>query len=115
MNSSPELPLFFLFLQLAIAVVLLHAAALVTSKVEIPKLDLKTAKKVLPVTMVNVVGLLFNILCLRGVEASFFQVTFYSSTISSPSLTSCRSPEEWSYRSPSLFPRCTRILFLPFA
>ncbi|KAH9942960.1 hypothetical protein B0H21DRAFT_494952 [Amylocystis lapponica] len=74
MNSSPELPLLFLLLQLAIAVILLHAAAFVTPKVEIPKLELKTARKLLPVTLVNVIGLLFNILCLRGVEASFFQI-----------------------------------------
>ncbi|KAH8099349.1 hypothetical protein BXZ70DRAFT_1009162 [Cristinia sonorae] len=74
LNSSPDLPLLFLLLQLLLAVVLLHASALVTSKVEIPKLDFKTAKKVTPVTLVNVIGLVFNILCLRGVEASFFQI-----------------------------------------
>lgn len=64
----------FLFIQLLLAVILLHASALVTSKVEIPKLELRTAKKLTPVTLVNVIGLVFNILCLRGVEASFFQV-----------------------------------------
>ena len=64
----------FLFNQLVLAVVLLHASAFVTSKVEIPQLELKTAKKLMPVTLVNVLGLIFNILCLRGVEASFFQV-----------------------------------------
>ncbi|KAI0964014.1 hypothetical protein AcW1_000934 [Taiwanofungus camphoratus] len=74
LNSSPELPLLFLLIQLILAVVLLHAAAFITPKVEIPKLDLKTAKKLTPVTLVNVIGLVFNILCLRGVEASFFQI-----------------------------------------
>lgn len=74
LNSSPELPLLFLFIQLVIAVVLLHAAALLTSRVEIPKFDLKTAQKLTPVTLVNVIGLVFNILCLRGVAASFFQI-----------------------------------------
>ncbi|KAI0095088.1 hypothetical protein BDY19DRAFT_916230 [Irpex rosettiformis] len=74
MNSSPELPMLFLFNQLVLAVILLHAAALFTKKVEIPKLDFKTAKKLTPVTLVNVIGLIFNILCLRGVEASFFQI-----------------------------------------
>ena len=74
MNSSPELPLLFLLNQLVLAVILLHASALVSKKVEIPQLDLKTAKKLTPVTLVNVIGLVFNILCLRGVEASFFQV-----------------------------------------
>ncbi len=75
MNSSPDLPLFFLLIQLTLAVVLLHGAAFITKRVEIPKLELKTAKKLAPVTIVNVVGLVFNILCLRGVDASFFQVT----------------------------------------
>lgn len=74
MNSSPELPLLFLLNQLVLAVIFLHLSALVTPKVEIPQLDLKTAKKMTPVTLVNVIGLVFNILCLRGVEASFFQV-----------------------------------------
>lgn len=74
LNSSPELPLLFLFNQLVLAVILLHASAFATDKVEIPQLDLKTAKKMMPVTLVNVLGLIFNILCLRGVEASFFQI-----------------------------------------
>lgn len=76
LNSSPELPLLFLLNQLVIAVILLHISALISPKVEIPHLDLKTAKKMTPVTLVNVIGLVFNILCLRGVEASFFQVRF---------------------------------------
>ncbi|EIW64279.1 uncharacterized protein TRAVEDRAFT_68127 [Trametes versicolor FP-101664 SS1] len=74
LNSSPDLPLFFLLIQLTLAVVLLHGAAFITKRVEIPKLELKTAKKLAPVTIVNVVGLVFNILCLRGVDASFFQI-----------------------------------------
>ncbi|KAI0347795.1 hypothetical protein BDW22DRAFT_19691 [Trametopsis cervina] len=74
MNAAPELPLLFLLNQLILAVVLLHASALISKKVEIPQLDLKTARKLAPVTLVNVIGLIFNILCLRGVEASFFQI-----------------------------------------
>ncbi len=57
-----------------LAVVLLHGAARITPKVEIPTIELRTAKALAPVTTVNVIGLVFNILCLRGVEASFFQV-----------------------------------------
>ncbi|PCH33966.1 hypothetical protein WOLCODRAFT_135418 [Wolfiporia cocos MD-104 SS10] len=72
--SSPELPLLFLLIQLILAVVLLHIAALCTPRVEIPKLSLQAAKKLTPVTLVNVIGLVFNILCLRGVDASFFQI-----------------------------------------
>jgi GDP-fucose transporter C1 len=74
LNSSPELPLLFLLLQLFLAVVLLHIAAFVSERVEIPKLEVDSAKKLTPVIFVNVVGLVFNTLCLRDVEASFFQI-----------------------------------------
>ena len=75
LNSSPDLPLLFLFFQLVIAVVLLHATALLyPAKVDLPKLDLTAAKKLTPVVLVNIIGLIFNTLCLRDVEASFFQV-----------------------------------------
>ena len=74
LNSSPDLPLLFLFIQMVFAVVLLHGAAFVTPKVEIPRLELATAKKLTPVVLVNIIGLVFNTLCLRDVKASFFQV-----------------------------------------
>jgi len=74
LNSTPDTPLLFLFLQLTIAVILLHATALFSSRIEIPHWDLHTAKKLLPVVTINIVGLVFNTLCLREVEASFFQI-----------------------------------------
>jgi GDP-fucose transporter C1 len=74
LNSTPDTPLLFLFLQLIIAVVFLHISALFSSKVEIPHWDLYTAKKLLPVVTINIVGLVFNTLCLREVEATFFQI-----------------------------------------
>jgi solute carrier family 35 (GDP-fucose transporter), member C1 len=74
LTSSPDLPLLYLFNQLVIAVVLLHVAAFLTSKVEIPKFQFSTARKLIPVVSVNIIGLVFNTLCLRGVEASFFQI-----------------------------------------
>jgi hypothetical protein len=74
LNSTPDTPLLFLFLQLIIAVVFLHVSALFSSRVEIPQWDLFTAKKLLPVVTINIVGLVFNTLCLREVEATFFQV-----------------------------------------
>jgi len=40
----------------------------------IPTMDLAVAKKLVPVVSVNIIGLVFNTLCLRDVEASFFQV-----------------------------------------
>lgn len=73
LNDSPDLPLLFLLLQLLIAVVLLHASAAVSKRIEIPKLDREVGKKLVPVVLVNVIGLVFNTLCLRDVEASFFQ------------------------------------------
>lgn len=74
LNGSPDLPLLFLLLQLLIAVLLLHVAAMFITRVEIPKLELGTAKKLTPVVLVNIIGLIFNTLCLRDVEASFFQI-----------------------------------------
>lgn len=74
LNSSPDLPLIFLFLQLVIAVFLLHVAALFSSRIEIPNWDWYTAKKLFPVVTINVIGLVFNTLCLREVEATFFQI-----------------------------------------
>ena len=74
LNSSPQLPLLFLLIQLLIAVALLHLTAFFSPKVEIPKLEVATAKKPVPVVSVNIIGLVFNALCLRDVEASFFQV-----------------------------------------
>ncbi|KAG0707462.1 hypothetical protein DFH29DRAFT_895869 [Suillus ampliporus] len=74
LNSSPDLPLLFLLLQLLIAVLLLHVAAMFIARVEIPKIELETAKKLTPVVLVNIIGLVFNTLCLRDVDASFFQI-----------------------------------------
>jgi GDP-fucose transporter C1 len=74
LNAAPDIPFLYLFNQLAIAVILLHGASSLTTKVQIPKLEAHTAKKLIPVVSVNIVGLIFNTLCLRGVEASFFQI-----------------------------------------
>lgn len=61
-------------LQLLIAVALLHVSAVFSTRIEIPRFDKEVAKKLVPVVLVNIVGLVFNTLCLRDVEASFFQV-----------------------------------------
>lgn len=93
LNGSPDLPLLFLLLQLLIAVLLLHVAAMFITRVEIPKLELKTAKKLAPVVLVNIIGLIFNTLCLRDVEASFFQVCGLLETQRSPfNSTDCTWP-----------------------
>lgn len=74
LNSTPDLPLLFLLFQLLIAVVLLHVSAFFTKKIQIPVMDLQVAKSLVPVVSVNIIGLVFNTLCLRDVEASFFQI-----------------------------------------
>jgi len=74
LNSTPEAPLLFLFLQLLIAVILLHVTALFSTRIEIPQWDSYTVKKLVPVVTINIVGLVFNTLCLREVEATFFQI-----------------------------------------
>jgi solute carrier family 35 (GDP-fucose transporter), member C1 len=74
LNSSPDLPLIFLLFQLLIAVLLLHLSAAISKKIQIPKLDLQVAKSLFPVVSVNIIGLVFNTLCLRDVDASFFQI-----------------------------------------
>ena len=53
---------------------LLHVAALFSSRIEIPQWDRRVATKLFPVVAINIVGLVFNTLCLREVEATFFQV-----------------------------------------
>ncbi|KAE9398472.1 hypothetical protein BT96DRAFT_1020128 [Gymnopus androsaceus JB14] len=74
LSNSPDLPLLFLLLQLLIAVVLLHVSAAISKRVEIPRFNWEVANKLVPVVLVNIIGLVFNTLCLRGVEASFFQI-----------------------------------------
>lgn len=99
LNSTPDVPLFFLFLQLLIAVLLLHVTALFSSRIEIPQWDSYTAKKLLPVVTINIVGLVFNTLCLREVEATFFQVFIYTHLVLYYRLNESplRSQEAWSY------------------
>lgn len=74
LNTAPELPLLFLLIQLIIAVVLLHISAFFTKRVELPAIEKEMAKNLAPVVLVNVIGLVFNTLCLRDVETTFFQV-----------------------------------------
>jgi len=80
--SAPTLPITFLLAQLSISVLLLHVSAFLSPNVakDIPRWD-----QVIPqikekwrglwkVVSVNAIGLLFNTLCLRDVDASFFQI-----------------------------------------
>ncbi|KAJ7485658.1 hypothetical protein FB451DRAFT_1127881 [Mycena latifolia] len=83
LNKTPDLPFTFLFIQLAIAVLLLRFLALLSRtplqrvlpvKFELPKLDRTIATKLAPFLFVGYIGLIFNILCLANVDASFFQI-----------------------------------------
>ena len=70
--SSP-IPIFFLFCQLAIAVVLLLACQSLRF-LSLPALSTPTAVKLWPLVAVNVLGLIYNNLCLQYVDASFYQI-----------------------------------------
>ncbi|KAG8715215.1 hypothetical protein FRC11_005288, partial [Ceratobasidium sp. 423] len=74
LNAAPELPVLFLFIQMLIAVALLHLSAMLSPRVKIPSWDYSVAKGLFPVVSVNAVGLVWNTLCLRAVDASYFQI-----------------------------------------
>ncbi|CUA72484.1 GDP-fucose transporter 1 [Rhizoctonia solani] len=74
LNAAPELPVLFLFNQMLIAVALLHLSAAMSPRVKIPSWDYSVAKGLFPVVSVNAVGLVWNTLCLRAVDTSYFQI-----------------------------------------
>ncbi|KAF5388529.1 hypothetical protein D9757_004679 [Collybiopsis confluens] len=82
LSNSPDLPLLFLWVQLIIAVVLLHASAAVTKRIEIPVLDWNVAKKLFPVVLVNIVGLVIA----RGLQLPLTILISSYSTHSLPSV-----------------------------
>ncbi|OCF33644.1 hypothetical protein I316_04718 [Kwoniella heveanensis BCC8398] len=71
--STSSLPLTFLFMQLATSVLLLHLLGYFYPYTP-PRWTRSTLVAVAPVCIVNVVGLVFNIYCLKLVDASYFQV-----------------------------------------
>lgn len=72
--STPDLTVLFMFFQSIVTVLLLHVTALFSSAISIPTLDLTTAGKLAPLIIVDAAGFTFNALCLRDVEAAFYQV-----------------------------------------
>lgn len=72
LNSIPA-PLFFLFCQLVIAVILLKVFAWF-GIFNLPTLHLSIFKSLMPLISINVLGLTFNTYCLQFVDASFYQV-----------------------------------------
>jgi GDP-fucose transporter C1 len=75
LNSTPNLPTLFMFFQSMMTVILLNITALFTKHVQVPtSFDIVTAKKLTPVILVSAAGFIFNALCLRDVEAAFYQI-----------------------------------------
>lgn len=66
-------PITFLLCQLLLATGLLQLAG-TFGLLEIPQLTSKMGTSLLPLILINVVGLLFNTFCLQYVDASFYQV-----------------------------------------
>ncbi|KAF9011778.1 hypothetical protein BDQ17DRAFT_1420194 [Cyathus striatus] len=74
LNSSPELATLFMFFQSIATVLLLNFTALFTSQVQIPTLNYGTARKLTPLIAIDACGFIFGALCLRDVEAAFYQI-----------------------------------------
>ncbi|GAA5830118.1 hypothetical protein JCM3766R1_002792 [Sporobolomyces carnicolor] len=71
--NKVKIPLFFLFCQLGIAVILLQLCALF-GYMKLPRMDVTTCKGLSPLIACNVLGLAFNTYCLQYVDASFYQI-----------------------------------------
>lgn len=74
LNTAPNLPTFLCSFQSIATVLLLSLTSLFTSHVQIPTLDYTTARKLAPLMMIDASGFLFNTLCLRDVEAAYYNI-----------------------------------------
>lgn len=74
LNSTPNLPTLFMFFQSMMTVILLKFTSIFTSHVKIPQFNLSTPKKLAPLIFIDAAGFIFNALCLRDVEAAFYQI-----------------------------------------
>jgi len=74
LTAAPNLTVLFMFFQSITTVILLQATSFATSHVQIPKLEYQTAKNLAPLIIVDTLGFVFNALCLRDVEAAFYQI-----------------------------------------
>ena len=74
LNSTPNLTILFMFFQSMTSVGLLHVSSFFSRRIQIPTLDILTAKKLAPLIIVDAAGFTFNALCLRDVEAAFYQI-----------------------------------------
>ncbi|ORY72212.1 hypothetical protein BCR35DRAFT_307763 [Leucosporidium creatinivorum] len=71
--NAVKVPLFFLFCQLGIAVILLHLCALF-GYMKLPHVNMTVSRGLAPLISCNVLGLAFNTYCLQYVDASFYQI-----------------------------------------
>ncbi|KAG0141975.1 hypothetical protein CROQUDRAFT_50931 [Cronartium quercuum f. sp. fusiforme G11] len=71
--NATSIPLTFLFFQLIIAIILLQIFSL-TGKLKIPTFKFSIAYNLIPLITINILGLIFNTICLQFVDASFYQV-----------------------------------------
>ncbi|KAK4058941.1 hypothetical protein OIO90_000387 [Microbotryomycetes sp. JL221] len=71
--NAVQVPLFFLFCQLMIAVLLLQVCALF-GYMKLPHINVTVCKGLIPLISCTVLGLAFNTYCLQFVDASFYQV-----------------------------------------
>jgi solute carrier family 35 (GDP-fucose transporter), member C1 len=95
LNSTPNLTILFMFIQSMTTVLLLHLTSLFSHHIQLPTLDVVTAKKLAPLIIVDAAGFTFNALCLRDVEAAFYQIArgmVLPLTIGLVSMTSRKAP-----------------------
>ncbi|KAJ7061982.1 hypothetical protein C8F01DRAFT_1136025 [Mycena amicta] len=82
LNHTPDLPFTFLWVQVAVAVLLLGLLAFLNTtrfashvpEFKLPMFNRVIALNLLPYLSVGFTGLIFNTLCLASVDAAFFQI-----------------------------------------
>ncbi|KAF8151293.1 hypothetical protein B0H34DRAFT_801060 [Crassisporium funariophilum] len=74
LNTAPNLPTLLCSFQSIATVFLLNLTSFFTQHVQIPTWDHATARKLAPLMVVDAAGFLFNTLCLRDVEAAYYNI-----------------------------------------
>lgn len=71
--NSNDAPMFLLWGQLVIAIILMHVMSWFKI-LKLPRMRMNESKKLLPLILVNAFGLSANTFCLQYVDASLYQV-----------------------------------------
>ncbi|KAJ7592228.1 hypothetical protein C8J56DRAFT_1003296 [Mycena floridula] len=81
MLNNPELTILFMFFQSLTTVLLLTLTSFLTPLVSVPSwsrssvpANIATIKNLFPLILIDALGFVFNALCLRDVEAAFYQI-----------------------------------------